>query len=237
MDEKTSLIGDLPPYLIEAPQNFDDLYKFYIEPSIQKLAYDLNMTYERLDRIIQKKELIDKELALRIRYLWQIIFGKVRIKAPKSILDKEELIPPKPPKLGLKESTEISYIDGLRDSKRGIFYFAINYRDKLPEYILPSKYDHSMDEPREDMNSFLTEFVRHKNKSFVLYEADSITFDTRLGSEVPSFRIFEMEFIDIETESLRYGFTYGQGKIIFKKGNLPFERWVNMLKKIRKWEH
>ncbi len=203
-----------------------------------KLSQDSRIDLEPIVRMLGGLQGADPEETKKIRYLYAIKLGTVKVKVPKSVLDQKELIPPKmPPELGLKESAEITYIDGLRDRKSGLIYFPINHRDILTEYILPSEYDNGMDEIREEINTHVTEFLRYKNKSFMLYEADGISFDTRLGSEVPPFRTYQMELIDGETEEVRYKLIYGQGKLLYKKGNLPFDRLVNTLKRIGRWEH
>ncbi len=204
---------------------------------LYKLASELKIGSEDLLRMLANVQGISPELGRRIDYLWQIRFGKVHVKAPKSRLDEpEELLAPRMPELGLPESSELSYIDGLRDHKTGNFYFAINHRDKLPRYVPPPQYDHGMDGIRPQVNSFFSEFLRHKNKSFLLYEAEDFSFDTRLGTEVPPYRIYELELIDIETESLKYGFRYGQGKVLFTHGNAPYARFSEILKAIGLWE-
>ncbi len=202
-----------------------------------KLSKDSRIDLEPIVRMLGGLQGADPEQTKKIRYLYAIKLGTVKVKVPKSVLDQKELIPPKMPELGLKESAEISYIDGLRDTKTGYVYFPINHRDVLTEYILPSEYDHGMDEIREEINAFASEFLRNKNKSFMLYEAEDISFDTRLGSEVPLFRTYEMELIDAVTEEVRYKLVYGQGKLLAKKGNLPFDRFVSTLKRIGRWEH
>jgi hypothetical protein len=202
-----------------------------------KFAEYIKMDVESAMRILAGEQALSPEQRKKIRYLFAKEFGKVSIKVPAAELIPPEItLPPKFRELGLEESTEISYIDGLRDGKTGMVYFPINHRDKLTLNIPPSMYDHGMDEVREEINSFLSEFLRYKNKSFDLYEAEDISFDTRLGSEVPEFRTYEMELIDAVTEELRYALKYGQGKVLYKKGNLPFDRFVNTLKRKGKYE-
>lgn len=203
---------------------------------ILKFSDFVKIDVESVLRILTGEQTLTPEQRRRIRYLYAIEFGEVKTKVPRSILEPEELRPPEPPELGLRECSEHTYIDGLGYRKTGLVYFAINHRDKQVSYVLPSQYDFAMDEPREEINSFLAEFFRHKSKSLVLHESESISFDTRLGPECPPFRTYEMELIEVETEELRYALTYGQGKILFKKGNLPFDRFASTLKKTGRFE-
>lgn len=202
---------------------------------ILKLAEDLRFDVESYLRILAGLQSISPDQRKRIRYLHAKELGKVAVKVPKPVLE-HELVTPKPPELGFRECSEISYIDGLRDSKTGVVYFVGNHRDKQIKYILPSEYDHAMDEIREEINSFISEFLRYKNKAFDLYEAEGFSFDTRLGHECPEFRTYEFELIDVGTEEVRYKLIYGRGKLIDKKGNLPFDRFITIIKKIGRYE-
>jgi hypothetical protein len=199
-----------------------------------KFAEYIGMDVEAAMRTLVGEQGLTPEQRKKIRYLFALEFGKVETRVPRSVLEPEEL--PEPPELGLEKCSEQIYIDGLGDRKTGIVYFAINHMDIQVKYVLPSRYDFAMDEPRGEINYFLAEFFRHKSKSLVLHESEGISFDTRLGPECPPFRTYEMELIEVETESLRYALRYGQGKVLFKKGNLPFDRFVETLKRVGKWE-
>jgi hypothetical protein len=201
---------------------------------ILKFSDFVKIDVESVLRILTGEQTLSPRERKRIRYLHDIEFGEVAVKVPRSVLEPEEL--PEPPELGLEKCSEQTYIDGLGDRKTGIVYFAINHRDIQVKYVLPSRYDFAINEPRGEINYFLAEFFRHKSKSLVLHESEGISFDTRLGPECPTFRIYEMELIEVETESLRYALRYGQGKVLFKKGNLPFDRFVETLRRVGKWE-
>lgn len=73
----------------ERQQRIKDLAERYTYAALYLLATDLRLDPEGLLRIIGGVQGINPELARRIDYLWQIIFGTVYYPAPKSVLDME----------------------------------------------------------------------------------------------------------------------------------------------------
>ncbi len=199
---------------------------------LYKLASDLKIGSEDLLRILANVQGISPELGRRIDFLWQIRFGKVLIKAP-----KPELIPPitspKPLEIERKCSLLI-HIDALEHNL--IAYFAINYKDFLTEHIEYPHYDEAIDRPRKYLNEFFVNFTRVKDKSMGLVESE-LSMEVRYDEECPKkYRVFEMEMIEIETETLRYGLKYANGRVLKSVGNIPIKEIIRILRREKVWE-
>jgi hypothetical protein len=192
-----------------------------------KLSEDLKIGIEDLVRILGGLQGVNSGLRKRIRYLHAIKLGKVSVKVPPA-----QLIPEITPEIEGKRCILYVYIDALEH--RFSVYFAINYKDLLPYYV--DRYDLGMNEIREYLNEFFVKFMRVKDKSMSLVESD-LSEEVRYDGECPkNYRVFEVELIEIETETMRYGLKYSRGKVLKVVGNLPVNEIVRILKKSGYWE-
>jgi hypothetical protein len=200
---------------------------------ILKFAEYVKMDVESEMRILAGEQGLSPQERKKIRYLYAQEFGKVKTKVPRSILDLV-VIPPEP--LGI-EGTKCSlliHIDALEHKL--IAYFAINYMDFLRERVEYQNYDGAIGRPRKYINEFFVNFTRVKDKSMGLVESE-LSMEVRYNEECPKkYRVFEMEMIEIETETLRYGLKYANGRVLKSVGNLPIKEIVRILKSVGAWE-
>ncbi len=216
-------IVEFPPFIKDSHSNFEDLYKFYIKPGENKFAADLGISLERLHKIIRMEEAITPELARKLRYLWQIRLGTTKVKVPMPFL-----------KPGIRECRTITCLSGL--AHKDTVYMAINHRDVLTDYVETQTYDRSIVPIRDYLDDWLATFFRRKDKAMELVKSSGFSVSTHYEQDCPDSRRYEFEFKDIDTEEMRYELIYTKGQIIKKKGNLPFDEIVAILKRIGKWE-
>lgn len=200
--------------------------------ALLRFASNLGISAEDLLRILADIQGITPELGRRIDYLWVIEFGKVLVEVPRSILDLV-IIPPKPLEVEGRKCSLFIHIDGLEHGFS--IYHALNYKDYLPTHIRYHLYDGALDSPRNYLNEFFVNFMRVKDKSMTLVESE-LSLEVRYGEECPKSRVFEMELIEIETETLRYGLKYANGGVLKSVGNLPIKEIVRILKSVGAWE-
>ena len=194
-----------------------------------KLSQDVKIGLESIVRILAGLQSIDPNERKRIRYLHILKLGKVSVKVPPA-----QLIPETTPEIEGKRCSLFVYIDALEH--RLSVYFAINYKDLLPSYIEYDRYDFAMNEIREYLNEFFVKFMRIKDKSMSLVESD-LSGEVRYDNECPKKdRVFEVELIEIETETMRYGLKYSKGKVLKVVGNLPVNDIVKIIKRSGFWE-
>jgi len=229
------MLGEIlfPPFLKEAYEKLEELYKFYLKTAIDRLADDLKISSELLQKIIEKKEAITPGIARRLRYLYAIKLGKIKIKVPKPLLVPPIEVPP-PPKVEIKKCTTFTRLSGLED--KNTIYEAENIRDVLPNFVEYKDYDHAMDPIGTWLEEWSVTFFRKKDKAMRLVKAAELSMSTHYQNECPESRRFEYELIDIETGKPRYGFIYTKGKIIWSLGHLPLPDIIFVLKKIGAWE-
>ncbi len=75
----------------ERKRKLKELYEKYKFEALLKLASDLRIDAETLLRIMSGSQGIDVEIGKHIDWLWQVIFGKVKVEVPKADL-REALI-------------------------------------------------------------------------------------------------------------------------------------------------
>lgn len=194
-----------------------------------KLAQDLKIDVESVVRILAGLQSIDPFEKRKIGYLHALKLGKVSVKVPPA-----QLIPEITLDIDRKRCSLFVFIDAL-EHKLSV-YFAINYKDLLPNYVEYDQYDFAMKEIREYLNEFFVKFMRIKDKSMSLVES-GLSGETRYDGECPkNHRVFEVELIEIETETMRYGLKYSKGKVLKVVGNLPVNDIVKILKRSNNWE-
>ena len=69
----------------------DDLYDFYVLPSISALAWDLRISIDTLIAVHARKEPISDALAKKLMYLWAVKLGKIYFPAPKPVFEIPEI--------------------------------------------------------------------------------------------------------------------------------------------------
>lgn len=73
--------------LQQAYGDMDELYNFYVEPSISKMADDLDISVDALIKALSRKE-ISEDLARKMRFLRALKIGTAYVPGPKATLDK-----------------------------------------------------------------------------------------------------------------------------------------------------
>jgi hypothetical protein len=199
-----------------------------------KFAEYIKMDVESELRVLADEQGLTPQQRKRIRYLYDIEFGKVLVKVPPAELIPPKVIPPEPLTIEGRSCSLLVHIDALEHNL--IAYFAINYKDFLIERIEYSRYDGAIERPRNYLNEFFANFIRAKDKSMSLVESE-LSMEVRYDEECPKkYRIFEIEMIEIETETLRYGLKYANGRVLKSVGNLPVKEIVGILKSVGAWE-
>jgi hypothetical protein len=216
-------IVEFPPFIKDSHSNFEELYRFYIKLGENMFASDLGISPERLHKIIRMEEPITPGLARKLRYLWQIRLGTTKVKVPIPFL-----------KPGIRECRTITCLSGLAHGD--LVYMAINHRDVLTDYVEIETYDDSIVPIRDYLDDWVATFFRRKDKAMELVKSAGFSVSTHYEQDCPDSRRYEFEFMDNDTEEMRYELIYTKGQIIKKKGNLPFEEIVSILKKIGRWE-
>jgi hypothetical protein len=201
---------------------------------ILELSDFVKIDVESVLRILTGQQTLTPAQRKRIRYLHAIALGKVYVKAPPAKLIPPKVIPPEPLTIEGRSCSLLVHIDALEHNL--IAYFAINYKDFLIERIEYSRYDGAIERPRNYLNEFFANFIRAKDKSMSLVESE-LSMEVRYDEECPKkYRIFEIEMIEIETETLRYGLKYANGRVLKSVGNLPVKEIVGILKSVGAWE-
>ncbi len=200
---------------------------------ILEFAEYVKFDVESVMHILAGEQSLSPEQIKKIRYLHAEEVGKVRVPAPRSILDLV-IIPPEPLGIEGRKCSLMIHIDALEHNL--IAYFAINYKDFLTEYVEYPSYDGAIEHPRNFMNEFFVNFTRVKDKSMGLVESE-LSLEVRYKEECPKkYRVFEMELIEIETETLRYGLKYANGRVLKSVGNLPVKEIVKILESVGVWQ-
>ncbi len=201
-----------------------DLAQRYTYAALYLLAKDLRLDPESLLNIIGGIQSITPELARRINYLWQIIFGTVYYPAPTSVLEVEiETI---------EKSSAFFYRDTLIGKKDP--YLDPIFWDILAEQIPEEEYkkNNALARVRNKIIPVLDEFF----ETLYVRPSENISVATLFGSERRKNRTFELHIIDRETKVVRYGLSYSQGDLQVSIGNLDADKIVYILRTEGFWE-
>lgn len=234
-------------WISEANKRLKELYEYYQKEAVEKLASDLGVTADYLISLVEKKRGITPSLSKKLRYLWAIKIGKVKVPVPPP--PEPPVVPPKPieaPEVERK-CIQFGYEDALVNEETSNEYLSIDHIDTLPEYVEKSEYDYAMKEIRKEVNLFFSEWITFKGKLFVLEEIDDVEPNVLYNDECGDYRTYEFVVVDLEedkyhtiftpSEVIKYAFKYGQGRIIKSVGNIPvLDDFVATLKRIGKWE-
>jgi hypothetical protein len=201
---------------------------------ILKFSEFVRVDVKSLLRILTGEQTLTPQQRKRIRYLYDIEFGKVYVRVPPAELIPPKIIPPEPLRIAVPNCSLLIHIDALEHDLTA--YFGINYMDFLIKHIEYMHYDGAIEPPRNYLNGFFANFMRVKDKSMSLVESE-LSMEVRYDEECPKkYRMFEMEMIEIETETLRYGLKYANGRVLKSVGNLPIKEIVRILKSVGAWE-
>lgn len=184
---------------------------------IQELAIKLKIAPMQIQNFLENRESISPNIANKLRFIWQIVYGTCYFPGHKSSID---------------ELLECSiFVDVYRFvGKNNKSYKSSNIKDVLPEKIEDVQYDDALKRVMPKINEIIYIFFK---KNLKIEQIKEII--PGITPVCPKYRKFELEIIN-EDNVVDYFLIYSRGVLIDCTEGFPFEKIVAVLKNEQSWE-
>lgn len=184
---------------------------------IQELAIKLKIGHAQITNYLENMEPISLDIASKLRFIWQIVYGTSYYPGHKSSID---------------ELLECSiFVDVYRFvGKNNKSYKVSNAKDVLPNKIEDGQYDNALKRVMPKINEIIYIFF---NKNLKIEQINEI--NPEITPVCPKYRKFDLEIIN-EVNVVDYFLIYSRGVLIDCTEGFPFEKIVAVLKNEQSWE-